>query len=81
MDVADDSEIDWNLLPDPDWNLWSAHSLQRRWLTMKRGVTDYENMPFAGSYVLPMLKGLPLTTLQSFWTSLRRRKAVLSQVR
>ncbi len=38
LDVRDDSEIDWKLLNDDDWNLWSAHSLQRRWLSLKRSV-------------------------------------------
>ncbi|PFH51275.1 hypothetical protein AMATHDRAFT_142885 [Amanita thiersii Skay4041] len=44
LDVNDDTEIDWKLLPDPAWNLWSAHSLQRRWLTMKRSVPNYAEM-------------------------------------
>ncbi|TEB35819.1 hypothetical protein FA13DRAFT_1387718 [Coprinellus micaceus] len=44
LKVNDDTEIDWKLLPDPDWNLWSAHTLQRRWLTMKRGIKGYEEM-------------------------------------
>jgi len=44
MNVRDDTEIDWKTLPDTDWNLWSAHSLQRRWLTMKRGIKGYEDM-------------------------------------
>jgi len=44
LEVNDDTEIDWKTLPDPAWNLWSAHSLQRRWLTMKRGVPNHENM-------------------------------------
>ncbi|KAH7887607.1 hypothetical protein F5I97DRAFT_1805530 [Phlebopus sp. FC_14] len=44
LKVRDDTEIDWKTLPDPDWNLWSAHSLQRRWLTMKRGIKGYEEM-------------------------------------
>ncbi|KAG2154946.1 uncharacterized protein EDB93DRAFT_125166 [Suillus bovinus] len=44
MNVRDDTEIDWKTLPDSDWNLWSAHSLQRRWLTMKRGIKGYEDM-------------------------------------
>lgn len=42
--VRDDTEIDWKTLPDQDWNLWSAHSLQRRWLTMKRSIKGYEDM-------------------------------------
>ncbi|KAJ3525663.1 hypothetical protein NMY22_g10482 [Coprinellus aureogranulatus] len=44
LKVNDDTEIDWKLLPDPDWNLWSAHTLQRRWLTMKRSIKGYEEM-------------------------------------
>jgi len=48
MNVRDDTEIDWKTLPDSDWNLWSAHSLQRRWLTMKRGIKGYEDMTHQG---------------------------------
>lgn len=48
MNVMDDTEIDWKTLLDPDWNLWSAHSLQRRWLTMKRSIKGYENMSHLG---------------------------------
>ncbi|KAJ7284153.1 hypothetical protein C8J57DRAFT_1054674 [Mycena rebaudengoi] len=44
LNVRDDSEIDWKKLPDPQWNYWSAHILQRRWLTMKKGVKEYEDM-------------------------------------
>ncbi|TCD70029.1 RNA polymerase I enhancer binding protein [Steccherinum ochraceum] len=40
LNVRDDSEIDWKLLPDEHWNSWSAHSLQRRWLTMKRSIKE-----------------------------------------
>lgn len=47
LNVRDDSEIDWKTLPDPNWNLWSAHILQRRWLTMKRSVRGYEDMAHA----------------------------------
>ena len=47
LDVQDDSEINWNtLLSDPSWNLWSAHQIQRRWLTMKRAIKGYESMSF-----------------------------------
>lgn len=49
MNVRDDTEIDWKTLPDSDWNLWSAHSLQRRWLTMKRAIKGYEDMTHQGS--------------------------------
>ncbi|KIP08350.1 hypothetical protein PHLGIDRAFT_104482 [Phlebiopsis gigantea 11061_1 CR5-6] len=44
LKVNDDSEIDWKKLPDEHWNIWSAHTLQRRWLTMKRSVKGYEDM-------------------------------------
>ncbi|KAI0701188.1 hypothetical protein BC835DRAFT_1265131 [Cytidiella melzeri] len=47
LNVRDDSEIDWKTLPDEDWNMWSAHSLQRRWLTMKRSVKGFEDMSHA----------------------------------
>ncbi|KAH9943154.1 uncharacterized protein BXZ73DRAFT_40555 [Epithele typhae] len=47
MNVRDDTEIDWKLLPDDHWNIWSAHSLQRRWLTMKRGIKGFEEMSHA----------------------------------
>ncbi|KAH9482558.1 DNA-binding protein REB1 [Psilocybe cubensis] len=40
LNVRDDTEIDWKVIPDPDWNLWSAHTLQRRWLTMKKEIMD-----------------------------------------
>ncbi|KAJ4001808.1 hypothetical protein F5050DRAFT_1721546 [Lentinula boryana] len=43
--VRDDTEIDWKTLADDDWNIWSAHVLQRRWLSMKRSVKGYEEMP------------------------------------
>jgi len=52
LDVRHDSEIDWKTFPDPDWNLWSPHLLQRRWTTMKRGVKGHENMTHAGAFCL-----------------------------
>ena len=48
MNVRDDTEIDWKLLPDENWNVWSAHALQRRWLTMKRSIKGHEEMSHAG---------------------------------
>ena len=48
LHVNDDTEIDWKTLPDPDWNLWSAHTLQRRWLTMKKSIKGYEEMSHQG---------------------------------
>ncbi|EKM59747.1 uncharacterized protein PHACADRAFT_114905 [Phanerochaete carnosa HHB-10118-sp] len=47
LKVNDDSEIDWKKLPDEHWNIWSAHTLQRRWLTMKRSIKGYEDMTHA----------------------------------
>ncbi|KAH9833649.1 uncharacterized protein C8Q71DRAFT_873939 [Rhodofomes roseus] len=48
LNVRDDTEIDWKLLPDENWNVWSAHALQRRWLTMKRSIKGHEEMSHAG---------------------------------
>ncbi|KAF9646964.1 hypothetical protein BDM02DRAFT_3117798 [Thelephora ganbajun] len=52
LDVRHDSEIDWKTFPDPDWNLWSPHLLQRRWMTMKRSIKYHENMTHAGVFCL-----------------------------
>ena len=51
LNVRDDSEIDWKLLPDEHWNSWSAHSLQRRWLTMKRSIKGHEEMSHTGKCI------------------------------
>jgi hypothetical protein len=48
LNVRDDTEIDWKTLSDEGWNLWSAHSLQRRWLTLKKSVKGYESMTHEG---------------------------------
>ena len=53
LNVRDDTEIDWKLLPDENWNVWSAHALQRRWLTMKRSIKGHEEMSHAGTLILP----------------------------
>ncbi|KAG8745543.1 RNA polymerase I enhancer binding protein [Ceratobasidium sp. 414] len=45
MPVQDDTEIDWKLLPDPQWNLWSAHQLQRRWFGLKKTLKDADTIP------------------------------------
>ena len=50
LNVRDDTEIDWKTLLDEHWDDWSAHSLQRRWVTMKRGIKGYEEMSHAGRY-------------------------------
>ncbi|TFK55520.1 hypothetical protein OE88DRAFT_1622149 [Heliocybe sulcata] len=44
LNVRDDTEIDWKILPDENWNLWSAHVLQRRWMTLKKSVRGWEVM-------------------------------------
>ena len=49
LNVRDDTEIDWKTISDADWNLWSAHTLQRRWFTLKRSVKGHENMTHQGS--------------------------------
>lgn len=48
QNVNDDSEIDWKKLIDDDWNLWSAHTIQRRWMTLKRSVKGHEDMSHQG---------------------------------
>jgi hypothetical protein len=48
LHVRDDSEIDWKLISDENWNLFSPHVIQRRWLTMKRGIKGYEDMSHQG---------------------------------
>ncbi|KAI0307235.1 hypothetical protein B0F90DRAFT_1686511 [Multifurca ochricompacta] len=60
LHVRDDSEVDWKTLPDPNWNLWSAHTLQRRWLTMKRSVRGHEDMTHAEILDILRLKKLHL---------------------
>ncbi|EJD36576.1 hypothetical protein AURDEDRAFT_117052 [Auricularia subglabra TFB-10046 SS5] len=55
LGVQHDSEINWLSLNDEDWNLWSAHQLQRRWQTMKRAVHGHEQMPLRE--LLDALKG------------------------
>ncbi|EMD40423.1 hypothetical protein CERSUDRAFT_44910 [Gelatoporia subvermispora B] len=61
LNVRDDSEIDWKQLPDEYWNSWSAHHLQRRWLTMKRGIKGYEEM--AHAEIMEILKTKKATSL------------------
>lgn len=63
LGVDDDSEIDWKLLADPDWNLWSAHQLQRRWQSLKKGIQDADQKPFSGlSLCLPYPRNQCLLT-------------------
>jgi hypothetical protein len=77
----DDSEIDWKTLPDPNWNLWSAHTLQRRWLTMKRSVRGHEDMTHAGWDFQPIVCGFAGMTdiylsMQRSWTSCVSRSCI-----
>ncbi|KAG8817351.1 RNA polymerase I enhancer binding protein [Serendipita sp. 399] len=46
IDITDDKEISWRLLLDDGWNVWSPHDLQRRWMSMKKGVVGYEQMSY-----------------------------------
>lgn len=57
MNVADDSEIDWKLLLDGGWNLWSPHILQKRWMNMKKSIVGHEDMPFHGKQTISQREG------------------------
>lgn len=48
LELEDESEINWNALSDGDWNLWSAHTLQRHWAKMKKRVKGHEDRTFGG---------------------------------
>jgi hypothetical protein len=56
LNVRDDTEIDWKTISDPQWNLWSAHTLQRRWLTMKRSIKGHEDMTHQGTLLIFIVK-------------------------
>jgi len=72
LNVRDDSEIDWKSLPDEHWNIWSAHSLQRRWVTMKRGIKGYEEMSHAEIMEILKTKKAQALPIQ---TSTRKKKS------
>ncbi|KAF9057950.1 hypothetical protein BJ165DRAFT_1334881 [Panaeolus papilionaceus] len=72
LNVRDDTEIDWKTISDPDWNLWSAHILQRRWLTLKRGVKGYEDMTHQEIMDILRVKKAVLPPLPA--TSLKKKK-------
>jgi hypothetical protein len=76
--VRDDTEIDWKTLPDAGWNFWSAHSLQRRWLTLKRSIKGFEEMthtgPSSSSFSIPHFLTLRCTEIMDI---LRHKKAQL----
>jgi len=68
LSVRDDTEIDWKLMADPDWNLWSAHTLQRRWLTLKKSVKGYEDMTHQGEYFISTTYFTVLNSMKKSWT-------------
>lgn len=35
LNVTDEHDIAWKLLPDSHWNWWSPHILHKRWVTLK----------------------------------------------
>ncbi|EIN10900.1 hypothetical protein PUNSTDRAFT_65638 [Punctularia strigosozonata HHB-11173 SS5] len=60
LNIRHDTEIDWKTLIDPSWNLFSAHSLQRRWGTMKKSIKGWEQMTHAEIMdILRQKKGQP----------------------
>ncbi|CCL98269.1 uncharacterized protein FIBRA_00263 [Fibroporia radiculosa] len=76
LSVRDDSEIDWKLLPDEHWNIWSAHSLQRRWLTMKRSIKGHEEM--SHGEIMEILKTKKAQALPPPTTSRKKKNKVTS---
>jgi hypothetical protein len=77
LSINDDTEIDWKLLNDPDWNLWSAHQLQRRFQTLKKSVKGHESMSFHGDLQLSLPPRVLISFFQKSWIYLRRRKQAL----
>ncbi|KAG6831392.1 hypothetical protein H0H92_010994 [Tricholoma furcatifolium] len=78
LNVRDDTEIDWKLISDPSWNLWSAHTLQRRWLTMKRSIKGYEDMTYQEIMDILRLKKAPLPDEPEFPVKKRKERKVKS---
>ncbi|KAF9534704.1 hypothetical protein CPB83DRAFT_866090 [Crepidotus variabilis] len=78
LNVRDDTEIDWKLISDPDWNLWSAHTLQRRWLTLKKSVKGYEDMTHQDIMEILRLKKAHLPTVAPPATKKRKERKVTS---
>ncbi|KAF9464388.1 hypothetical protein BDZ94DRAFT_1162036 [Collybia nuda] len=78
LNVRDDTEIDWKTIPDPHWNLWSAHTLQRRWLTMKRGIKGYEDMTHQDIMDILRVKKAQLPTPPIVSTKKRKERKVTS---
>ncbi|KAJ7590842.1 hypothetical protein C8J56DRAFT_783232 [Mycena floridula] len=72
LNIHDDTEIDWKTLSDPNWNFWSAHVLQRRWLTMKRSVKGWEEM--AHQEIMDILKAKKVNIPPSSASTKRRKE-------
>jgi hypothetical protein len=58
MGVNDESEIDWKLLSDEDWNLWSAHQLQRRFKYLLNAIDGHDKMQYPGMSDIELLRSL-----------------------
>ncbi|KAL0953669.1 hypothetical protein HGRIS_004867 [Hohenbuehelia grisea] len=78
LNVRDDTEIDWKTLPDTNWNLWSAHTLQRRWLTMKRGIKGHEDMTHQEIMDILRVKKAQIPTITPTATRKRKDRKVTS---
>ncbi|KAF8914185.1 hypothetical protein CPB84DRAFT_1811578 [Gymnopilus junonius] len=78
LNVRDDTEIDWKLIPDADWNLWSAHTLQRRWLTLKKSVKGYEDMTHQEIMDILRIKKAHLPTPPSQTNKKKKERRVVS---
>jgi hypothetical protein len=57
LKLEDELEINWKAISDNDWNLWSAHTLQKHWVVLKKSVKGYEDRTFSGM-VLRLCLGL-----------------------
>lgn len=51
MDLMDESDIDWKLCKDEEWDIWSPHVLQKRWNHLKTSVEGYESMSYRSMFV------------------------------
>lgn len=57
LQLTDEDEIAWKLLPDSHWNWWSPHVLHKRWFTMKqRAKKQLENENASYSDIINWLK-------------------------
>ncbi|CDZ98477.1 RNA polymerase I termination factor, Myb superfamily [Phaffia rhodozyma] len=46
LSVQHETEIEWRLLPDEDWHLWSGHILKKRYLKLKGDIEGSADMPY-----------------------------------